>query len=105
MKKAMLRPSVTEKEFFLALSDEKWIRLYFDLKINEERVILKRNKYLKIVRQAQKMLTTATTQEVVNYINKEINSRLYGLLYGPNMKKEYHDLPGSNTLKKLSENF
>tara|TARA_R100000808_G_scaffold10703_1_gene28289 strand:+ start:11950 stop:13425 length:1476 start_codon:yes stop_codon:yes gene_type:complete len=105
VKKAMLRPSVTEKEFFLALSDEKWIRLYFDLKINEERVILKRNKYLKIVRQAQKMLTTATTQEVVNYINKEINSRLYGLLYGPNMKKEYHDLPGSNTLKKLSENF
>ena len=87
------------------MTNQKWIRLYFDLKINEERVILKRSKYLNIVRKAQEMLKVATVQEAVEYINKEIYKRVQTLVQGPNVNSSYHNLPGSNTLKKLSEYF
>ena len=105
VKKARVRKPVTEKEFASSMSNQKWIRLYFDLKINEERVILKRSKYLNIVRKAQEMLKVATVQEVVEYINKEIYKRVHSLVQGPNINSSYHNLPGSNTLKKLSEYF
>jgi hypothetical protein len=105
VKKARIRKPVTEKDFALSMSNQKWIRLYFDLKINEERVILKRSKYLNIVRKAQEMLKVATVQEAVEYINKEIYKRVQTLVQGPNVNSSYHNLPGSNTLKKLSEYF
>tara|TARA_Y100001963_G_scaffold155487_1_gene246820 strand:- start:4339 stop:5829 length:1491 start_codon:yes stop_codon:yes gene_type:complete len=107
VKKAYTRQPVSEINFNLSLQKKDWIRLYFDLKINEERVFLKRNKYLKILKHAQALLNTLTMQTAVDYINTEINKRALpnGMLSGPNVNKNYNNLPGNNTLKKLSEYF
>ena len=105
VKKGSMRQPVSENNFNLSLSNKNWIRFYFDVKINEERVILKRNKYMKILRNVNVLVDTTTMQEAVDYINTEINKRIYGLLQGPNLKKEYQNLPNNNTLKKLAEYF
>jgi len=105
VKKSTFRKNVSEQEFSLALSEKNWIRFYFDLKINEEKLFLKRSKYLKILRNAQEKVLSSTKQEAVEYINEEINKRLFYLVQGPNVNKYYHNLPGPNTLKKLAEYF
>lgn len=105
VKKFIARKPVTETEFNLSISNDKWIRFYFDLKINEERIILKRSKYVDIVKKAQEILKSHTDQEAVDYINREINKRKLSMIQGPNVNEAYQNLSSANTLKKISELF
>ena len=99
------RQKLTRQQFNDLYPDTFWARFYLDLRINEDRVFIAKNRYQSIARQLLSICSTEGTQAAANFVNDEIIKRIHYMLTGPNRDRKWKTLPGRGTFKKMAEHF
>lgn len=103
--KNSFRQKLTRQQFEDLYPDTFWTRYYLDLRINEDKVFIPKNKYVSLARQTKHICATNGAKAAASFVNDEIIKRIYYMLTGPNKDRRWKSLPGKGTFKKMAENF